>query len=271
MNKAIRVSLPLALGAGLIAALALPASAVVTSTWTVETYQQFDAGDASNAFITSTGELRAGWNTKRTALEGDAVWSALRLADGSVLLGSDADGTVYRVSGDTSKKVASIPNAIAVVALAQTSDGTVWAGTMPGNKLYKIDVAGGKATASVTLGQTGKTSDVETVWSLAASGNTLYAGTGPSGKLYAISGGTAKEVFDTDDKRITALTTTSDGKVWLGTSERAVVFRYDPSKNEARAMADFAGNEISSLAPYRDGVVAAANDLPEAVVPTGKT
>ena len=271
MNKAIRVSLPLALGAGLIAALALPASAVVTSTWTVETYQQFDAGDASNAFITSTGELRAGWNTKRTALEGDAVWSALRLADGSVLLGSDADGTVYRVSGDTSKKVASIPNAIAVVALAQTSDGTVWAGTMPGNKLYKIDVAGGKATASVTLGQTGKTSDVETVWSLAASGNTLYAGTGPSGKLYAISGGTAKEVFDTDDKRITALTTTSDGKVWLGTSERAVVFRYDPSKNEARAMADFAGNEISSLAPYRDGVVAAANDLAEAVVPTGKT
>mgnify|MGYP002129305372 CR=1 FL=1 len=41
---------------------------------------------------------------------------------------------------------------------------------------------------------------------------------------------------------------TSDGKVWLGTSERALVFRFDPTKNEARAMADFAGNEVSSLA-----------------------
>ena len=56
---------------------ALPAGAVVTATWTVETYQQFDAGDASNAFITSAGELRPGWDIKRTALEGDAVWSAL--------------------------------------------------------------------------------------------------------------------------------------------------------------------------------------------------
>ena len=99
--------------------LALPAGAVVTSTWTVETYQQFDAGDATNAFITSTGELRPGWDTKRTAIEGDAVWSALRLADGSVLLGSDANGAIFRFSGDTSKKLVTLPGAIAVVALAE--------------------------------------------------------------------------------------------------------------------------------------------------------
>ena len=54
--------------------LAIRAEAVVTATWTVETYQQFDAGDATNAFITSTGELRPGWDTKRTKLEGDAVF-----------------------------------------------------------------------------------------------------------------------------------------------------------------------------------------------------
>ncbi|MDX2090064.1 MAG: hypothetical protein SFX73_19560 [Kofleriaceae bacterium] len=264
MKKAIRLSL----GAGLLAALAVPASAVVTSTWTVETYQQFDAGDATSAFITSTGELRPGWNTKRTALEGDAVWSALKLNDGSVLLGSDADGAIFRVSGDSAKKIVSIPGAIAVVALAQTADGSVWAGTMPGNKLYKIDIAGGKVSANVALG---KPNDVETVWSLTTSGNTVYAGTGPSGKLFAVAGGAAKEVFDTDDKRITALTTTTDGKIWFGTSERALVFRYDPSKNDARAMADFAGNEVSSLAPYRDGVVAAANELAENTPPIGKT
>src|SRR5262249_4861722 len=76
-------------GLGLIA---VPAGAVVTATWNVETYQQWDAGDATSAFITSTGELRPGWDTKRTPLEGDAVWSSLRLADGSVLLGSDAGG-----------------------------------------------------------------------------------------------------------------------------------------------------------------------------------
>ncbi|MBA3397578.1 MAG: hypothetical protein H0T89_33450 [Deltaproteobacteria bacterium] len=245
--------------------LAVPAGAVVTATWSVETYQQFDAGDATSAFITSTGELRPGWDTKRTALEGDAVWSSLRLADGSVLLGSDAKGAIYRVSGDTSKKIVAIPGAIAVVSLVQTSDGSVWAGAMPGNKIWKIDVAAGKATPGAQL------KDAETIWALAAIGNTVYAGTGPSGKLFSIAGGAAKEVFATDDKRITALAVTSDGAVWLGTSERALVFRHDTKANTTRAMADFAGNEISALAAYRDGVVVAANDLADPPTPIGKT
>ncbi|HEY5938532.1 MAG TPA: hypothetical protein VIU61_27965 [Kofleriaceae bacterium] len=260
--KKIRLSSVLgAVGLGL---LALPAHAVVTSLWTVETYQQFDAGDATNAFITSTGELRPGWDTKRTALEGDAIWASLRLADGSTLLGSDANGTIYRLSNDTSKKLASIPGAIAVVSLAQTSDGAIWAGAMPGNKVFRVGLDG-----KVTPGPVMK--DVETVWALAAVGNTVYAGTGPSGKLFAITGATAKEVFDSDDKRITALTVTSDRAVWLGTSERALVFRFDPKDGKARAMADFAGNEVSALAAYRDGVVAAANDLADAPAATGKT
>jgi hypothetical protein len=266
--KARRLSLfVLGLGAGL-GLCALPAGAVVTATWTVESYPQWDAGDATSAFITSAGELRPGWDTRRTALEGDAVWSSLRLADGSVLLGSDAGGAIFRLAGDASKKLVNLPGAIAVVALAQTADGTVWAGAMPGNKLWKIDVAAGKAVATAPLG---KDKDVETVWSLAAAGNTVYAGTGPSGKLFAVTGGAAKEVFDTDDKRITALAVTGDGAVWLGTSDRALVFRFDPKLGKARAMADFAGNEVSSLAAFRDGVVAAANDLAEQPPATGKT
>ena len=250
------------------ALLALPAGAVVTATWGVETYPQWDAGDATSAFITSAGELRPGWDIKRTALEGDAVWSSLRLADGSALLGSDAGGAIFRLSGDAVTRLVTLPGAIAVVALAQTSDGAVWAGAMPGNKLWKIDVAAGKATPTAPLG---KDKDVETVWSLTAVGNTVYAGTGPSGKLFAVTGGAAREVFDTDDKRITALAVTSDGAVWLGTSDRALVFRFDPRLGKARAMADFAGNEVSSLAAFRDGVIAAANDLVEQPPPTAKT
>ena len=246
-----------------LALFAMRADAVVTAQWTVETYQQFDAGDATSAFITSSGEVRPGWDTKRVGLEGDAVWSALHLSDGSVLLGGDANGAIVKVSGDKAAKLATVPGAIAVVSLAQTSDGAIWAGAMPGNRVYRID--GSKVTAGPVL------KDVETVWSLAAAGDTVYAGTGPSGKLFAIRGGSAKEVFDTEDKRITAVTVTSDGAVWFGTSERALVFRYDPKDGKTRAMADFAGNEISAIAPYRDGVVVAANDLADTPPPQGKT
>lgn len=248
----------LALG---LALCARPAGAVVTATWTVETYQQFDAGDATSAFITSAGELRPGWDTKRTAIEGDAVWAALHLADGSVLLGSDAGGAIFK----DGKKLVSVPGAIAIVALAQTSDGTVWAGAMPGNRVWRIDVAAGKATPGAQL------KDTETIWSLAAAGSTLYAGTGPKGKVFAISGGRARQIFDTEDKRVTALATTNDGAVWFGTSDRALVFRYDPRDGKTRAMADFAGNEVSAIAAYRDGVVVAANDLVETPSTTGKT
>lgn len=242
-----------------------PASAVITAQWSVETYPQFEAGDASSAFIMSSGEVRPGWDTKRTALEGDAVWSALRLADGSVLLGSDAGGAIYKWSGDAMKKLVSVPGAIAIVAMVQTSDGTVWAGAMPGSALWKINVAAGTATAGPKL------KDVETIWSLAAAGTTVYAGTGPSGKVYSITAGQSRQIFDTEDKRITAMTVSPDGAVWFGTSDRALVFRFDAKSGKTRAMADFAGNEVTAIAAYRDGVVVAANDLVDTPAPTGKT
>lgn len=245
--------------------LVLPASAVITAQWSVETFPQFDAGDASSAFITSSGEVRPGWNTKRASLAGDAVWSALHLADGSVLLGSDAGGAIYRWSSDATKKLVSVPGAIAIVSMTQTSDGTVWAGAMPGDTLWRIDVANGKAVAGAKL------KGVETIWSLAAVGTTVYAGTGPAGKVYSISAGKARQVFDTEDKRVTAMAASKDGAVWFGTSDRALVFRLDPKSGRTRAMADFAGNEVTAIAPYRDAVVVAANELADPPAKTGKT
>jgi hypothetical protein len=255
-------SLGLLGGASLAALLlhAAPARAVGTSTWTVETFANFDAGDATDAILTSLGELRPGWDKQRVAVEGDGVWSSLRLADGTVLIGSDDGATIVSIArgGKEAKKVVSIPDAIAVVALTQTPDGTVWAATLPGDKVYKIDLKAGKATPAVTL------KGAETVWALAAAPDgTVYAGTGPDGKLWAIKGGAAKEVLATDDKRVGALAVGKDGAVWLGTSERALVFRYDPATGKARAMADFAGNEITAIAIVDGGVAVAANEMTE--------
>ncbi|MCA9677739.1 MAG: hypothetical protein H6709_17075 [Kofleriaceae bacterium] len=248
-----------------IAAVATPSDAVVTATWTVDSYQQFDKGDATSAFITSLGEVKPGWDTKRTELQGTGVWSAVRLADGTILVGTDDNGAVYKVTGDGSKKLATIDGAIAVVALTQAPDGAVYAGAMPGDTIWKLDLAGGKPTAYASM------KGVETVWSLAATGDAVWAGTGPDGKLYKATKGTAKEAFATEDKRVTALAVTGDGAVWMGTSERALVFRLDARTGKTRAMADFAGNEITALAPMRGGVVVAANELSEVPTPGTKT
>jgi hypothetical protein len=238
--------------------LAAPASAVVTATWTVETFKDFDAGDATDAFITSLGEVRPGWTTRRVGLEGESVWAAARLRDGSTLIATDEDASIYRVSGTKVKKVVSIAGAIAVSALAVAPDGTVYAGAMPSDRLWKIDVAAGKATPVARL------EGAETIWSLAAGADgTIWAGTGPKGQLFAYRGGGAKVVYDTEDKRVTAVAVMSDGRVWFGTSDRALVFRHDPKHGTTRAMGDFAGNEITAIAELRGGAVVAANDLAE--------
>ena len=214
-----------------LALFALPADAVVTATWSVETYPQWDAGDATSAFITSAGELRPGWDTKRTALEGDAVWSSLRLADGSVLLGSDAGGAIFRLAGDAVEASSStLPGAIAVVALAQTTDGAVWAGAMPGNKLWKIDVAAGKATptAHARQGQ-GRRDRV-----VARRGRQHRLRRAPVRRASCSRSPAAppRRCSTPTTSGSPRSTVTADGAVWMGTSDRALVFRFDPQARQ---------------------------------------
>ena len=240
---------------------ARPASAVLTSTWTVETYEQWNKGEASDALVTSLGEVRPGWSTERTDLELEGIWSALHGRDGSVLLGTDDQGAVYRVRAGKAAKLASIPDAIAVVSLAEGADGTIYAGTMPGGEVWKIEPRSGRATRLVTLPR------AETVWALALGkdGKQLYAGTGPEGELFAIDvrAGKARVAFQTEDKRILSVVAAPDGGIWLGTSDKAMVFRHDPARNATRAMGDFSGNEITAMAVWSEGVIVCANDLDE--------
>lgn len=242
-------------------ALGSTASAVVTSTWEVESYKQFDEGEADSAFITSVGEVKPGWSTERVELEADGVWSALRERDGSLLLGTDENATIFRVRGKKAEKLASIPDVIAVVSLAQGRDGTLYAGTMPGGQVWTVHPKTGKAS------KLGDLKDAETVWALTLdpAGKTLYAGTGPKGELFAVDvkSRKARVVFETEDKRVMSLATTRDGAIWFGTSDQALVFRYDPRRKNARAMADFSGNEITAMAPAPGGVIVTANDFEE--------
>lgn len=267
-----RRHLPALLLASVSVAHAPAAHAGMGSAWTIETFAQFDAGEASFAFVTSNGEVRPGWETTRTAMPGDAIWSLVRTSDGAWLAGTDEKGGIYSVRGTTAKKVVALDGAIAVVALA-TAGNNVFATAMPGTSIFQIDAAAGKAKAIVSLPK----KDVETIWSLAAGRDgTLYAGTGPSGKLFAVRDGKATEVFATGDKRITAIVVDQRGAadvVWFGTSERALVFRYDAATRQTRAVADFAGNEISAieLAGDREGVIVAANELADSSSGVGKT
>ena len=235
------------------------AFAVITATWVVDSYESFEAGEAERALVTSLGEVRPGWGSSELELSFTGAWSAVEDKDGTVYIGSDDNGAIYAVRGQKVEKLAAIKKAVAITSLALGQGGQLFAGTMPGGEVWRIDSRSGKATKLAKL------KGAETVWSLAyePAGKTLYAGTGPEGKLFALQPGKGapRVVFDTEDKRIMSLVASSEGSVWLGTSDSALVFRYDPKTRRARAMADFAGNEVGALAEYRGGVIAAASEL----------
>ncbi len=233
------------------------ASASITSKWNVDSYKSFDKGEAENAFVTSLGEVRPGWGTSQLELEFGTAWSSAQASDGTVYIGSDDDATIYKAKGKSVTKVASIPDTVAVVSLALGSGNTLYAGTMPGGQVWKVNTKSGKASKLATL------ENAETVWSLTRAGNSLYAGTGPEGLLYEISttSGKASLAFDSEDKRIMSLLHTGDDAIWLGTSDEALLFRHDRKTKKTRAVADFSGNEVSALAEWKGTVIAAANDF----------
>lgn len=245
-----------ALVGGLFVLVTVSAGASVTAQWNVNSYESFDKGEAEAAFISTLGEVRPGWKHTQTDLEFDTAWASVHAKDGTVYIGSDDKATIYKVAGDNVSKLSSLGKAVAVVSLVLTNS-TLYAGTMPDGEVWSIDVKSGDSKKLATL------KDVETVWSLTLSGTALYAGTGPKGLLYKIDtkSGKASVAFDSEDKRIMSVLSTRDGAVWLGTSDNALLFRHDTKTNKTRAIADFAGNEVSALAEWRGNIIAAANDL----------
>ena len=250
--------LPFALTAAAVAAVPL-AAAGVTSRWMVDGYEQWDEGEADEAFITSAGEVRPGWASKSFELEAGGVWAAARGADGTLYLGTDDRGSIWAVKGDKGRQLATIDGAVAVVSLAIGPGGVIYAGTMPGGQVWRVDKSGAARKLA-------DLDDVETVWSLAVDRKgTLFAGTGPDGKLHRIDpkSGRSRVVFSSEDKRILSMIGTEDGAIWFGTSDDALLFRHDPERGTTRAMADFSGNEVTALAEHKGSVIAAANELKE--------
>jgi hypothetical protein len=242
------------------ALVAADASAVTTRSFNASSYKEFDEGDGDNVFISSTGEVTPGASSDRVSVEADALWTAVRGDDGTIYAGTVDKGQVIAVFGGKARVLASFEKETPWIgALVLDASGkTLYAGTVATGSVYAIDVKTGKATLVVKL-------DADHVWALAfgADGKTLYAATGTDGKLFAVDVAAKKATvaWDADDTHLLAMTRAKDGALWLGTADDAVLYRFDPKSGQARAMADFAGNEIKAVAEVDGAVVVAVNEF----------
>ncbi len=242
------------------------AAAVGTRSFLLETEKDYSGGDLKGVAIDSTGKLRAGLNLGVTKLtEAAAVWSALPMPDGSVLIGTGNEGKLIRVTGATSQVVAET-KALAITSLTQAWGGLVVMGTLPEGKILQLQ--GDKVSELLAL------KGVEHIWALAydAKANALYAATGPEGKLYRIlRGGQAQVYFDAEEQHLMSVVVAPDGVVYAGASDKAKLYRvtgpgrasvlYDFGRTEVRALALGAQGELYAIANEIKGGSSAASKV----------
>jgi hypothetical protein len=251
MNRLLRYSL---LGAGLV--FAAHASAVGTRRFSLEKSSDFKGGDLKGVAVDSAGHVRAGFNLGSVpVLQGTAIWSALPMRDGSVLLGTGNEGKLLKLSGGTVSVLAET-KALVVTSLCEAWGGMVVLGTLPDGKVMKWDH--GKLSDLATLKGT------EHVWQVAfdEKRKALYAATGPEGKLYRISeSGEAQVYFDAPEEHLMSVAVAPDGTVYAGASDKAKLYKIT-APGHASVLYDFGRTEVRAIAIGKKGdVFAIANEV----------
>ncbi|HWN44304.1 MAG TPA: hypothetical protein VNW71_18920, partial [Thermoanaerobaculia bacterium] len=137
-----------------------------------------------------------------------------------------------------------------VFAVWADPDGTIFAGTSPRGKVYRI--SGGKGEVFFDPGET-------YIWALgrAADGGLLVA-TGTQGKLFKVpADGKGTVLYDSEDGHLRAMEVLPDGDVLIGTAGEGLILRLGRD-GSARTLYDADEPEVVALTSAPDGTCYAA-------------
>lgn len=255
------------LAAAAVLGPAAVASALATTLWRVDTAEQLEAGELEGVTVSSLGEVRLGRSASRVPLKDVAlVWSLVEDAAGTVYLGTGNNGAVLRLKGTEVDEVARL-DALVVSSLALGEGGALYAGTLPGGKVYRLDLAA-KGPAKVRV--FAELEKADHVWALAwdPDRRVVFAGTGPEGLVYAIdASGRPSVYYDSTDEHVLALDLERPGGDLLaGTSPGALLLRIT-GPGRGTALHDFDATEVKGIARSGDDLYLAVNSFPDPPAP----
>ena len=233
---------------------AAPALATQVRIFQVQSQAGFLSGTLEGVSVDSLGRMSLAPRAERVAsLDEPFLLSAAALPDGWVL-GTGNAGRVLKVDRKgqvTELFAAPEPEVFAVWA---DPDGTVFAGTSPRGKVYRIANGTGGARGEVFF-DPGETY----IWALArAADGGLLVATGTQGKLFKVDGNArGTVVYDSEDGHLRALQVLPDGDVLIGTAGEGLILRLGRDGN-ARTLYDAAEPEVVALTYAPDGTCYAA-------------
>src|SRR4051812_29061516 len=243
-----------ALAAGvLMAAAVLPARGTQVKIFQARNQAAFLAGTLDGVSVDALGRMQLAPKVDRVASVAEPFLLSAAVHPDGWVVGTGNAGKVLKVDrkGSVSELFAAPePEVFAVWA---DPDGTVYAGTSPKGKVYRIPPGkGSKASVFFDPGET-------YIWALArAADGALLVGTGTQGKLFKVdSRGKGSVLYDSEDTHIRTLAPLPGGDVLAGTAGDGLILRISPD-GRARTLYDAQGPEVVSLAAAPDGTCYAA-------------
>ena len=151
----------------------------------------------------------------------------------------------------------------ALWALANASDGALWAGSGNDGRLYRVEPDGG---GSVVFDA--EEIDIHAV--VAGPGGAVFAATSPDGRVYRVTpDGEPSTVFDPDDTYIWALAVAPDGTLYAATGDAARIYRVAP-QGEGEVFFESDATHVLSLAFEAGGALLAGTESPGHVLRIGQ-
>jgi hypothetical protein len=222
-----------------------------TTTWEMNTYQDFLKGRFTGVSLDHDGRLRVSPKLETIFSSGQpAIWALVQAPDGSIYAGTGHRGRVYRVDPSGANTLIWTSDEPEVFAIALDSSGVLYAASSPDGKVYRIE--NGKAAEFFAPKS-------KYIWSLAfAKDGSLFVGTGDPGNVYRVDkSGKSELYYETGQAHVTALAFDARANVLAGTEPNGILYRIN-AKDKAFVLYNASLPEIRSIVPMPDGTVYAA-------------
>jgi hypothetical protein len=256
-----------------------------TRLWAQSRYEEFEKGQPQNIAIASRGYLEAGPALRSILLTPSTyIWAVASDSQGNAYVATGSPATVLKVTpAGVSTKLFSTKE-LTVQAVRVGPDGSVYAATVPGGKVYRIKPGQSgldETTATVVFDSSvsarnagpAKQDQARYIWDLAFDAQgALYVAAGGPAAIYRVDVSKdnphAEVYFESDEQHIRCLLFEPNGNLIAGTDGGGLVYRIGKDR-KGLVIYDAPKREVTALAESADGhlYVAAVGEKTKSTLP----
>src|ERR1700733_2114431 len=257
-----------------------------TRLWVQSRYEDFEKGQPESASIASPGYLEAGPTLRSVLLTPSTyIWDVASDQQGNAYVATGSPATVLKVSPEGASTKLFTSKDLTVQTVKVGPDGSVYAATVPGGKVYRIKpgqsgldestaaVVFDAATTSKNAVSAKQADQARYIWDLAFDAQgALYIATGGPAAIYRVDVATdtphAEVYFESDEQHIRCILVEPNGNLIAGSDGGGLVYRIGKDR-KGLVIYDAPKREVTALAESADGrlYVAAVGEKTKSALP----